>query len=120
MNGMCRLDIINNGTDDAVAYLCTMQKEMAAAVYIRGGDRFNLTGIDDGRYELYFRQGQSWNASMGRFDANATSSRLDDPLVFETETTQQEIRSTWETIIMDEVAGGNIAVVPVEEEDFPI
>jgi hypothetical protein len=37
MGGMCRLDIINNGANDAVAYLRTMQKKIVAAIYIRGG-----------------------------------------------------------------------------------
>jgi hypothetical protein len=32
-----------------------MQKKIVAGVYIRGGDFFNLTGIDAGSYELYFK-----------------------------------------------------------------
>jgi len=57
MTDQCQLDIINNASDDLVAYLCTMREEaIRAAVYIRGGDTFNLTGVDDGSYYLYFRQ----------------------------------------------------------------
>src|SRR5512137_1229756 len=80
MNGLCRLDIINNGADDAVAYLATLQKEIVTAVYIRGGEFFNLTKIDDGSYELYFKQGQDWNAGTGSFETNATASRMQEPL----------------------------------------
>ena len=44
MAGRCQLDIFNNASDDLVAYLCTMREEtVRAAVYIRGGGRFNLT-----------------------------------------------------------------------------
>jgi hypothetical protein len=120
MNGICRLDIINNGAIDAVAYLCTMQKEITAAVYIRSGDRFNLTEIDDGSYELYFRQGLDWNASTEKFDVNATSSKMDDSLVFETEKTPEGVRYTWGEITLQEVEDGNVEKVSVNEEDFPV
>ncbi|MDD1749425.1 MAG: hypothetical protein LUO89_06070 [Methanothrix sp.] len=119
MNGLCRLDIINNRADDAVAYLSTMQKEIVAAVYIRGGEFFNLTGIDNGSYELYFKQGQSWNAGAGKFEINATSSRMEEPLSFETLKTPEGMRYTWGQVTLEEVGDRNAAVVPVSEEDFP-
>lgn len=120
MNGMCRLDIINNGANDAVAYLSTMQKKVVAAVYIRGGDFFNLTRIDAGSYELYFKQGQSWSNSTGRFAINATSSRMEEPLTFETKKTPEGVRYTWGQVTLEEVPDGNAVVVPVSEEDFPV
>jgi len=120
MNGLCRLDIINNGADDAVAYLSSMQKKIVAAVYIRGGDFFNLTKIDDGSYELYFKQGQSWNASFGKFEINATRSRMEEPLIFETQKTPEGVRYTWGQVTLKEVLGGTAVVVPVSEEDFPV
>ena len=119
MNGMCQLDIINNGGNDAVAYLCTLEKKLIAAVYIRGDDRLNLTGIDNGSYEFYFKQGQSWSNSTGRFAINATSSRMQEPLVFETQKTPEGVRYTWGQITLEEVPDGNAVVVPVGEEDFP-
>jgi hypothetical protein len=120
MNGMCQLDIINNGANDAVAYLSTMQKKIVAAVYIRGGDFFNLTGIDAGSYELYFKQGQSWSNSTGKFATNATSSRMEEPLTFETQKTPEGVRYTWGQVKLEEVPDGNAVVVPVSEEDFPV
>jgi len=120
MNGLCRLDIINNGATDAVAYLSSMQKKIVAAVYIRGGDFFNLTEIDDGSYELYFKQGQSWNAITGKFEINATGSRMEEPLTFETQKTPEGVRYTWGQVTLEEVPDGNAVVVPVSEEDFPV
>ena len=51
--------------------LCKENKTgiVVGAVYIRGGDVFKLIGIEDGSYDLYFKQGQSWNASLQKFDA---------------------------------------------------
>jgi len=112
MNGLCRLDIINNGPDDAVAYLSTMQKEIVAAVYIRGGEFFNLTGIDNGSYELYFKQGRGWNASAGKFEINASSSRMEEPLSFETLKTPEGVRYTWGQVTLEEVEDANAVVVP--------
>jgi len=120
MNGLCRLDIINNGTYDAVAYLCTIQKDVLSAVYIRNGEQFYLTGIEDGSYDLYFRIGESWNASAGRFDVNASSSRMDGPLVFETLKTPEGVKYTWGQVTLNSVSGGNVDMVNVTEEDFPV
>jgi len=120
MNGVCRLDIINNGANDAVAYLSTMQKKIVAAVYIRGGAVFNLTGIDAGSYELYFKQGLSWSNSTGKFAINDTSSRMEEPLTFETQKTPEGVRYTWGQVTLEEVQDGNAIVVPVSDEDFPV
>lgn len=118
MNGLCRLDIINNGTYDAVAYLCTIQKDVLSAVYIREGDLVNLTGIEDGNYDLYFRIGESWNSSAARFDINASSSRMEEPLVFETLQTPEGVKYTWGQVTLNAVLG-NMDMVPVSEEEFP-
>jgi len=120
MDGMCQLDIINNGADDALAYLASMEKEIMTAVYVRGADYFNLTGIDNGSYELYFRQGENWNASTDRFDINATSSRMDGVVSFETQKTPEGVRYTWGQITLDRVQDGNVDTVHVSEEDFPV
>jgi hypothetical protein len=120
MNGMCQLDIINNATDDLVAYLCTMREDtLVSAVYIQGGDMLNLTGIEDGSYKLYFRQGEGWNASRERFDINATSSRMRDPLLFQTIRTADRVQYSWIQITLEEAGDGNVEKVAVDEEDFP-
>ncbi|NLH22534.1 MAG: hypothetical protein GX463_10275, partial [Methanothrix sp.] len=93
MAGRCQLDIINNASDDLVAYLCTMREEtVRTAVFIRGGDAFNLTGGEDGSYYLYFQQGESWNASRESFEVNARSSRMREPLLFQTISTADRIQ----------------------------
>ena len=121
MTGRCQLDIINNASDDLVAYLCTMREErVRAAVYIRGGEAFNLTGVDAGSYYLYFRQGESWNASQEAFEINASSSRMREPLLFQTISTADRIQYSWIEITLEEERDGNVEKVAVEEEDFPV
>ena len=122
MAGRCQLDIINNASEsyDLVAYLCTMREEtVRAAVYIRGGDAFNLTGVEDGSYYLYFRQGESWNASQEAFDINASSSRMNEPLLFQTVRTADRIQYSWIEITQERSRDGNVEKVAVAEEDFP-
>lgn len=118
-DGLCKLDIINNATVDAAAYLCNMNKDVLVAVYIRSGEYYNLTGIDAGRYELYFLQGRDWNATAGRFKNDSYSSRMDGPLEFETLQTPEGVRYTWGEVTLKEVIGGEANMVPVSEEDFP-
>jgi len=120
MTGQCQLDIINNASDDLAAYLCTMREEaIRAAVYIRGGDTFNLTGVDDGSYYLYFRQGVGWNASREGFDINASSSRMREPLLFQTIRTADKVQYSWIQITLEKSRDGNVEKVTVDEEDFP-
>jgi hypothetical protein len=92
---------------------------VVVAVYICGGDVFNLIGIEDGRYDLYFKLGRSWNAGLQRFDANASQSRMDDPLNFETVKVPEGIRYSMAQVTLKEVPGGNTIAVPVDDEDFP-
>ncbi len=121
MAGRCQLDIINNAPDDLVAYLCTMREEtVRAAVYIRGGDAFNLTGVQDGSYYLYFRQGQGWNAGLESFDINATSSRMREPLLFQTIRAGDRMQYSWIQITLESSGDGNVEKVAVDEEDFPV
>jgi hypothetical protein len=121
MAGRCQLYIINNAPDDLVAYLCTMREEtVMAAVYIRGGDVFNLTGVQDGSYYLYFRQGQGWNAGLESFDINATSSRMREPLLFQTIRAGDRMQYSWIQITLESSGDGNVEKVAVDEEDFPV
>ena len=82
-------------------------------------DFFNLTEIYGDSYELYFRQGQNWNASAGKFEINATSRRMEEPLTFQTQKTLEGVRYTCRQVPLEEVLDWNAVVVPVSEVDFP-
>jgi hypothetical protein len=95
------------------------EETVRAAVYIRGGGRFNLTGVQDGSYYLYFQQGQGWNASRKAFDINASSSRMREPLLFQTIRAGDKIQYSWIEITLERYGDGNVEKVAVDEEDFP-
>jgi hypothetical protein len=120
MDGRGELDIINNGADDAVAVLVVNKTGIVdAAVYIRAGDIFNLIGIEDGSYDLYLKQGQSWNPGLQRFTANFSQSRMHDPITFETIKVPVGIRHSAAQITIRERQEGNTVAVPVDDEVFP-
>jgi hypothetical protein len=90
-NGHGLLIIHNNWRMDTVAVLADSGLTPLCAVYIRSRDSFNLTGVQDGAYGLYFTVGTLWNAREGKFDGLLGYYRYNSPLVFETTETDQEI-----------------------------
>lgn len=120
MDGRGELEIINNAADDAVVVLVANKTGIVdAAVYIRAGDIFSLIGIEDGSYDLYLKQGQSWNAGLQRFTANLSQSRMRDPITFETIKIPEGIRHSIAQITIKERQEGNAIAVPVHDEVFP-
>jgi hypothetical protein len=119
MDGRGVLSIINNGNDDAVAVLSEAGRGIKSAVFIRAEDNFNITGIDDGSYDLYFLQGQSWNSSTSRFDVGLRRSRTNEPMAFKTTSTAEGISYSMWDVTLEEVANGNVDKDPVSEEEFP-
>ena len=104
MEGRGELVILNNGADDAVAALIENRTGIVvAAVYIRGKENFRLTGIIDGIYDLYFKQGEIWNMSLERFETNARQSRMDEPLTFETTRIPEGVRYSMAQVTINEV-----------------
>jgi hypothetical protein len=85
------LIIHNNWRMDTVAVLADSELKPLCAVYLRSQDSFNLTGVWDGAFGLYFTVGTLWNAEEGKFDNLLGYYRYSSPLIFETAETDQEI-----------------------------
>jgi uncharacterized protein YraI len=108
--------LIKNGTDaDALAILTGLDDQAVKSAYIRGAEEFNMTGIHDGTYRLYFSKGQAFNAETKRFALQATYQRLDATIEFTTTSSQY---TAWEVTLYG-VAGGNVGSESVDPSQFP-
>lgn len=84
------LIIHNNWNTDSEVLLANQQDKPLMAVYIRLKESFNVTGIDDGEYRLYFTTG-SWDNQAGKFLKTSGYNRYKPYLTFETKETKEEI-----------------------------
>ena len=108
--------LIKNGTDaDALVILAGMDDQAVKTAYIRATKSFNMTGIRDGTYRLYYSKGEAFSQATRRFTRNATYQRFDTTLAFTSSPTQY---TTWEVTLYG-VVGGNVGSEPVDPSDFP-
>ena len=81
--------LIQNGTDsDALVILTGMDEVAVKTAYIRAAESFNMTGIADGTYLLFYSKGDYFSAETYRFTQNASYQRMDTTIPFETTSTQ--------------------------------
>jgi uncharacterized protein YraI len=108
--------LIKNGTDaDALVILAGLDDQAVKSAYIRDGESFELSGIPDGTYRLYYSKGQAFSEQTRRFAQNATYQRLDATIEFTTTATQY---TAWEVTLYG-VAGGNVGSERVDPSQFP-
>ncbi len=108
--------LIKNGTDaDALVILTGLDDQAVKSAYIRNAESFNMTGIQDGTYRLYYSKGEAFNKEANRFAKNATYQRLDATVEFTTSATQY---TAWEVTLYG-VAGGNVGSEQVDPSKFP-
>ena len=108
--------LVKNGTDaDALVILTGLDEKALKSAYIRNAESFNMTGIPDGTYRLYYSKGEAFNKETNRFTRNATYQRLDATVEFTTSATQY---TTWEVTLYG-VVGGNVGSEQVDPSQFP-
>jgi hypothetical protein len=110
--------LIKNGTDgDGVAILADLSgtPEPVMAAYIRAGDQYEMTGIPNGVYRLYFAHGELWNANAREFEEPVDRQRFEDTFRFETTGLTYTV---WE-VTLYAVAGGTAESEHVEKPKFP-
>ena len=122
-NGLGVLTIVNSDNRmDAFAELTGLNKEPLIKVFIRAGESFTISGIEDGQYDMYFKLGNRWDQSNLKFLANETLYKLDKSLQFQTEETPQgRSYSAWTVALEGSVPNGNEPMQPnpVSQEEFP-
>jgi len=108
--------LVKNGTDaDALVVLAGLDDQAVMTAYIRSAESFNMTGIPDGVYRLYFSKGEGLSEATLRFTRNATYRRLDATLEFTTSASQY---TGWEVTLYG-VVGGNVGSQTVNPAQFP-
>lgn len=123
-NGYGVLVVENNnlvGDDvirDAVAILTDADKRPVIAVYVREGESFEITGIEDGVYDFFFTVGDGWDDESASF-SDPEFYRTESPLPFETEIYGTQVLYSQWTLSLEEVLDGNEEKVPVPEDTFP-
>ena len=108
--------LIKNCTEaDALVILTGLDEKAVKSAYIRNAESFDMTGIPDGTYRLYYSKGEAFNKETNRFTKNATYQRLDATIEFTTSATQY---TAWEVTLYG-VVGGNEGSEQVDPSKFP-
>ncbi|MDD1741710.1 MAG: hypothetical protein LUQ47_00090 [Methanotrichaceae archaeon] len=101
------LSIHNNWRMDTVAVLADEDIKPLIAIFIRAKESFNITGIKDGNYDLYFTIGNNWNPDKRKFDNVFGYYRYNPSLVFESSETDDEIEYSIYELDLYEAKGSN-------------
>ncbi|MDZ7317095.1 MAG: hypothetical protein ONB24_13335 [candidate division KSB1 bacterium] len=119
-DGLGELLIQNKlGDKDAVAVLTLPDTTMLFSVYIRKGEDYQLQGIPNGAYLLWFATGRQWDPENFRFQADGSYERFEKVLQFTTKETKNEILYSSLIVTLYPVVHGNAPTKHVAKERFP-
>jgi hypothetical protein len=108
--------LVKNGTDaDALVILAGMDEQAVKTVYIRSAESYNITGIQDGEYLIFYSKGEAFSQETYRFTQNATYQRMDTTVPFTTTSPQY---TTYEVTLYG-VVGGTVGTEQVDPANFP-
>ncbi|HWQ18138.1 MAG TPA: hypothetical protein VN455_00040 [Methanotrichaceae archaeon] len=117
-SGLGEVMLHNHAKMDSVAVLTDLDVKPLIAIYIRAGDTYNLTGLDDGSYGLYFTMGSGWDSKSGRFKSARGLYRFNNPLVFKTVDGVDDIEYSTFEVDLYEVPMGESNILP-DNFEFP-
>ncbi len=106
-DGFGTLIIHDNWRMDTVAVLTDQKVRPLIAAFIRAKDSMNITGIEDGTYNLYFTVGNYWDAENRKFDSVFGYYRYSSPLIFETSELGDELEYSVYELNLYEASGSN-------------
>lgn len=119
-DGWGQLSISNlMGNKDAVAVLTLPDTTMLFAVYIAAGGSFELKGVPNGYYLLWFATGQVWNQELFRFQKYDSYERFERILHFMTKETEDSIEFAKILVTLYPVVEGDAPTLDVPKCDFP-
>lgn len=119
-DGLGELLIKNQLSDkDAVAVLTLPDTTMLFSVFIRKGENYQLEGIPNGAYLLWFATGRQWDPENFRFQVDGSYERFEKVLQFTTKKTGNEILYSSLIVTLYPVVHGNAPTKNVPKERFP-
>ena len=85
------------------------------SIYIGRKATSTIKGIPDGKFDVYFASGSSWDGKRNTFSRNCGFTRFDDKMKF----TSGGGQYTTYRITLNAVAGGNASTKSIDPDDFP-
>jgi len=117
-SGRGQLTIENGSDGDAVLSLAVGHNALIS-VFVGKGANYEIDGIDDGTYSIYYAGGTDWDTGIDGFARNCSFSKFDSPLTFSTTSDGYfEQYSTW-TLTLYPVFGGNATTSRVSPQNYP-
>lgn len=108
---------IENGSDGDAVLSLAVGHDALISVFVRKGANFEIDGINDGTYSIYYSGGTDWDG--GGFARSCSFSKFDKPLAFSTTSSGYfEQYSTW-TLTLYPVFGGNATTSRVSPQNYP-
>jgi len=122
-NGLGQLEIKNGTSEDAVAKLVNSSiRKSVMTVYIRRNSDYNINGIYDGNYSLYFDLGRCYDEKQNIFLENNSPSKFDELLNFNTSSynTSDGVTTNYHTfrVTLNPVLGGTARTSDVPLKEF--
>ena len=125
-NGMLLLDTrtalgqgqlkVNNGTtNDSAILIMKPDNTLQTAFFVRSNEDFNLFGVPAGKYQVYFMQGQDWDASAKKFTTNVVTRKIDQTLEY---LEKGESPSVWNVNLQP--AWSSLPISDVPPANFPV
>lgn len=117
--GHGQVTIVNDTDSDAVVKLSPRSpNEFGRHVYVAAGQEVRLDQIDAGDYRLMFTLGTGWSADQRKFCTSPEYSEFGKDLHFQEKRTYEQIEYDHAQVTLHGVAGGNIPVRKLTEQEF--
>jgi hypothetical protein len=111
---------INNGTDTDTVITLAKGKSPSSVVYVRAHASFEIKGVRDAVYTVFYATGQDWDAASRSFTRQCGFKKFDKTLNFDTTRRGNLIYYSQYSLTLQPVIGGNATTSEVDPKDFPI
>ncbi|MBE3144952.1 MAG: SH3 domain-containing protein [Planctomycetes bacterium] len=107
---------VNNGTSaDCAILMMKPDNTLLVAFFVRSSEDFALFGVPAGKYQVYFMQGQDWDANAKKFNTNLVTRQITQTLEY---LEKGESPSVWDISL--QAAWSSLPISDVALANFPI